>query len=277
MSLRIATNIQSMAAQRALSGNKENQGKTLERLSSGERINRSGDDAAGLAISEKMRAQLRSMKQAERNANDGISMIQVAEGGLNELGNILIRLRELSMQSASDTIGELERSFVDKEVQHLKTEMERITGTIEFNGLKLLDGTAPMLEIQVGIHNNPTGDRLVYDSKGQETTNAVLGLDSVNVLTKESSQENLAQIDNALNVVNRNRSDLGALQNRLGSTINNLVNYQENLAAAKSRIRDTDMAFETSQLVKQNILTTANIAVLSQANTNPQAALQLLQ
>ena len=276
MSLRIATNVQSLAAQRTLAGNKMRQNNSLERLSSGQRINRAGDDAAGLAISEKMKAQIRSLKQAERNSNDGISMIQVAEGSLNEISNILIRLRELSIQSASDTVGQLERSFVDKEVQHLKKELQRIAEVTEFNGTKLLNGTAPILDIHVGTNNDDFQDRLQYDSETQATTLETLEIGDVNVLNKEAAQQNLAKLDTAINTVNRNRSDLGALQNRLNSTINNLMIYTENLSAAKSRIRDTDMAAETSELVKSNILTQANIAVLGQANSNSQAALQLL-
>ena len=154
MSLRIATNTQALAAQRFLTTNHENQNRSLEHLASGSRINRAGDDAAGLAISEKLRSHTRSLKQATRNANDGVSMIQTAEGAMNEVSNILIRLRELSIQSSSDTIGDTERSFVDKEVQHLKQEIDRISNVTEFNGRKLMNGTEQDLDIQIGLHNN---------------------------------------------------------------------------------------------------------------------------
>ncbi len=276
MGLRIATNVQALAAQRFLDGNRQMQSRALERLASGSRINRAGDDAAGLAISEKLKANIRSMQQATRNANDGISLIQVAEGAMNEVGNILIRLRELSIQGASDTIGDKERGFIDKEVQHLKAEVERIAQVTEFNGTKLLNGESPELEVQIGIGNNATQDRLRFDSKEQVATVGALGLDGISTVTKESSQENLASIDLAITRVASNRSGLGALQNRLGSTINNLTIYRENLESANSRIRDTDMAVETSELTKQNILTDSNVSMLGQANQTPQLALKLL-
>ncbi len=276
MGLRIATNVQALASQRFLSLNSANQAKSLERLSSGQRINRAGDDAAGLAISEKLKANIRSMKQATRNANDGISMIQVAEGSMNEVSNILIRMRELSIQASSDTVGAPERTFIDKEVQHLKSEISRLANSTEFNGMKLLNGTSGKLDFQIGVNNNPDLDRLTYDSNQGMTTLASLGIEEVSTLGKEHAQHNMDMLDTALQRLNENRSGLGALQNRLQSTINNLMNYRENLEGANSRIRDTDMAEETSELVKGNILTQANIAVLAQSNQNPQAALKLL-
>ncbi len=257
--------------------NKDLQNVSLERLASGNRINRASDDAAGLAISEKLVASSRSLRQAERNSNDGISLIQTAEGATNEISNILIRLRELSIQSASDTVGNIERGFVDKEIQHLKSEVDRIAQLTEYNGTKLLNGEGGALDIQVGINNRPDQDRLTFNAAEQVVTTEALGIADVTTTSKESSQLNLEKIDLALNRVNENRSALGALQNRLQSTIQNLNIYRENLRAANSRIRDTDMAEETSELVKQNILTQANIAVLGQANSNPQAALRLLQ
>jgi flagellin len=276
MGLRIATNIQAIAAQRYLNQNHDEQNKSLERLSSGNRINRAGDDAAGLAISEKLKANIRSMKQATRNAQDGIGLVQTAEGAMNEIGNILIRLRELSIQAASDTIGDPERGFVDKEVQHLKKEVDRIANSTEFNGRKLLSGTEGQMDFQVGIKNNPIEDRLTFDAGAQVSTLSALGIEGVSTGTKESSQENLSMVDNAIMKLNDNRASLGALQNRLGSTINNLRIYTENISEANSRIRDTDMAEETSNLVKQNILTQANVSVLAQANQSPQLALKLL-
>jgi len=276
MGLRIATNVQSLSSQRYLSGNMQQQNNALEKLSSGSRINRAGDDAAGLAISEKLKADIRSMRQATRNANDGISLVQVAEGGMNEIGNILIRLRELSIQGASDTIGDTERGFINKEVQQLKAEVDRIANGTEFNGTKLLNGTSPDLEVQVGTKNDPFQDRLKFDSKEQVATLDALGVGSVATDTKSNSQENLTKIDFAINKINENRSGLGALQNRMQSTINNLNIYRENLEAANSRIRDTDMAEETSQMTKYNILTQANIAMLGQANQTPMSALKLI-
>ena len=187
MALRINTNIQSLAAQRALSANNDNQNRSLERLASGNRINRAGDDAAGLAISEKLKAHIRSMKQASRNASDGVSLVQVSEGAMNEISNILIRLRELSIQGASDTIGDTERSFINKEVTGLKAEVDRIAGSTEFNGRRLLDGSEENLDIQVGINNNPFLDRFTYNGKAMETFLKSLGLEEVNIMKKEAA------------------------------------------------------------------------------------------
>jgi flagellin len=276
MGLRINTNLQAMIAQRNLDQNRRAQESSLERLSSGNRINRAGDDAAGLAISERIRASTRSLSQAGRNAQDGISMIQVAEGGTNEIANILVRMRELSIQGASDTIGDKERSFIDKEVQQLRAEIDRIASTTEFNGTKLLNGSGNKLEIQVGINNNAAQDRLVFDAQQQNVGTDALGIEGISTANKESSQVNLAKLDSALTRLNENRSALGALQNRLQSTINNIGTYRENLEAARSRIRDTDMAAETSELTKNNILAQAGISVLGQANANPQQVLKLL-
>jgi flagellin len=276
MGLRINTNIQALAAQRSLGNNRQAQESSLERLSSGYRINRAGDDAAGLAISERIRSNVRSLGQAGRNAQDGISLVQVAEGATNEISNILVRMRELSIQGASDTIGDLERGFIHKEIVALKSEVDRIANNTEFNGTKLLNGSAEMLEVQVGLNNNPLEDRMVIDPKQQNITLGALGLENVSTESKVQAQENLTMVDSALNTLMGNRADLGAMQNRLQSTINNINIYKENLEAARSRIRDTDMAAETSELTKQNILTQAGISVLAQANANPQQALKLL-
>lgn len=276
MALRINTNVQSLAAQRALNGNHDAQNKSLERLASGSKINRAGDDAAGLAISERLKANIRSMKQASRNAQDGVSLVQTAEGAMNEVSNILTRLRELSIQSASDTIGDVERSFVNKEIMGLKAEIDRISGSTEFNGRKLLDGKSENVEIQVGINNNPMEDRFVFNGKNIATSLEALGITEIDNSTKENSQRNLEMIDTAITRINGSRAELGALQNRLQSTINNLGVYRENLEAANSRVRDTDIAEESSELVKNNILTQSTVSVLAQANTNSQSALKLL-
>jgi flagellin len=276
MGLRINTNVQALAAQRHLSMNHEAQNHSLEKLASGTRIVRAADDAAGLAISEKMKSQIRSMRQAERNANDGVSLVQVAEGGMNETGNILTRLRELSIQSSSDTIGDTERGFINKEVKGLKEEIDRIARSTEFNGRKLLDGNQEALDIQVGINNNDFEDRFKFNAKDLNSTLEALHLSGIDNSTKENSQLNLDVLDKAITKVNENRSALGALQNRLQSTINNLGVYRENLSAANSRIRDTDIAEETSELTKNNILSQATVSVLSQANQNSQLALKLL-
>jgi flagellin len=276
MGLRINTNVTSLAAQRTLSANNTEQSQTLGKLSSGTRIVRSADDAAGLAISEKLKAQIRGVNQAERNANDGISMIQTAEGGLNEASNILIRLRELAVQSSSDTVGESERKFTDLEYQNLKSELERISQVTEFNGKKLLNGQGDKYDFQIGINNDDFQDRIKFDSAKMSAGLESLGISELSVGSKESSQESLARIDSAIQNVSGQRAELGAVQNRLTSTINNLQTSSENLSAANSRIRDTDFAAETAKNTKMNILTNAGTSVLSQANSQGQAALKLL-
>lgn len=276
MGLRIATNALSNSAQRTLNVNNQAQARSMERMASGSRINRAADDAAGLAISENMRAGIRSLRQASRNANDGVSLIQVAEGSMNEVSNILVRLRELSIQSASDTLNTNERSFIDKEVQQLKSEIDRISQSTEFNGRKLLNGSEEVLDFQIGKNNSPTEDRIQFDSKKLVSTSDALGVAAVSTASKESAQTNLESIDKAITRLNENRAELGALQNRLQSTMNNLDYYRENTEAANSRIRDTDIAEESSELMKRNILTQGNISVLSQANAIPQLALKLL-
>jgi flagellin len=276
MGLRINTNLSSLTAQRNLNGTRMALGKNLERLSSGSRINTAGDDAAGLAISENLRAQIRGLKQAKRNAQDGVSMIQVSEGGLNECTNILIRLRELAIQSASDTVGDKERSFTDREFQALKSEMDRIASSTNFNGTPLLNGRAGIFEIQVGTGNNPLTDRIVYDGQNSDVTLEALRMTGESVATKQGSQLSLAVIDDAIGQVSKVRSDLGAMQNRLQSTINNLAINEENMSVANSRVRDADLAEEVSEMTKNNILMQAGISVLGQANSSAQSALKLL-
>lgn len=276
MGLRINTNIQSMSAQRAIGQTKNNLDNNLRRLSTGERISRASDDAAGLAISEKLKANIRSIRQAQRNADDGISLIQTAEGGLQEISNILIRLRELSVQAASDTVGDKEREFSNIEFESLKEEVDRISQSLDFNGTKLLDGTTGVLEFQIGIHNQPHLDRLRYDGTYINSTTESLGIATENVGSKVAAQNSLKNLDDALVRLNGMRANLGALQNRISSVINNLGISDENLSAANSRIRDVDVAKETSELTKNNILTQSGISVLSQANNTPQAALKLL-
>jgi flagellin len=276
MGFRINTNVQSLTAQRYLTNVKNQQERSLEKLASGNRIVRAGDDAAGLAISEKLRSEIRSSKQAERNANDGISLIQTAEGGLNEISNIIIRLRELSVQSASDTIGDKERSYSNLEFQSLVQEVDRISNSTKFNTRSLLNGEGGSLEIQVGSDNNPSEDRFVYGAENSNATALALGLAGIDLATKQSAQENLGIIDGALDRVNQNRSQLGALQNRLFSTINNLGVKVESLASANSRIRDTDVAQETAELTRSNILAAAGLSVLTQANSAGATATRLL-
>lgn len=276
MGLRIATNTTALNAQRTLSITRGNLDRTLERLASGSRINHAGDDAAGLAISENLRAQIRGMRQAKRNAQDGVSLIQVSEGGLNEISSMLIRLRELGIQAASDTIGDTERQFTDREFQSLKQEIDRIANVTAFNGTPLLNGKAGIFEIQVGVQNNPILDRVVYNGERADASIDALKLGGESVATKQGAQLSLAVIDDALVRVNSIRADLGAMQNRLQSTINNLAITDENLSAANSRIRDADLAEETSEMTKQNILMQSGIAVLANANSTNQHVLKLL-
>lgn len=276
MGFRINTNVTSLAAQRTLGNVNKQQASTLDKLSSGSRITKAADDAAGLAISEKLKAQIRSTRQAERNANDGISLIQTSEGGLSEVSNILIRLRELSIQAASDTVSETERQFTDLEYQNLKQEIERISQVTEFNGKKLLNGTGDKYDFQIGINNNDFEDRIKYNAALLNSTSEGLGIDGLNVLEKSGAQESLAVLDDAIKSVSGQRAELGAVQNRLTSTIQNLQVSAENQAAANSRIRDTDFASETAKNAKLNILTQAGTSVLSQANMKSQQALALL-
>lgn len=276
MGLRINTNVSSISAQRALGVTKLNLDNNLRKMSSGERITRAADDAAGLAISEKLKAHIRGIRQAKRNSDDGISLIQTAEGGLNEISNIIIRLRELSIQAASDTVGDTERGFSNIEFQNLLEEVQRISKGSEFNGRKLLDGTGGMVEIQVGIHNDPTLDRIAYDSSVTDTTLESLALTAENIASKQGAQLSLAKLDDALVRINGTRANLGALQNRLQSTSNGLQITEENLSAANSRIRDVDVAAETADMAKNNILAQAGVSVLAQANQAPNFALKLL-
>jgi flagellin len=276
MGLRINTNVASLIAQRNLGKTNFNLNSSLNKLSSGQRITRASDDAAGLAISENLKAEIRGLRQAKRNAGDAVSLIQTAEGGLSEISNIVIRLRELAVQAASDTVGEQERGFTDIEFQQLKEEIDRISKGAEFNGIKLLDGTGAMLEFQIGTGNNAQLDRLRYDASKNDATLASLGLAAESVSTKEGAQTTLRKLDDALVQINGVRADLGATQNRLESAINNLGISDENLSAANSRIRDVDVAAETATLTKNNILQQAGTSVLSQANQFPNIALKLL-
>jgi flagellin len=276
MGLRINTNVASLAAQRALGNTKMNLDGNLRKLSSGERITRSADDAAGLAISEKLKAHIRGVRQAKRNSDDGISLIQTAEGGLNEISSIVIRLRELAVQAASDTVGETERGFSNQEFQQLLEEIQRISKGSEFNGRKLLDGTGGVVDVQVGIFNDPTLDRISYDSAITDATIESLGLVGEQIANKEGAQLTLSKLDTALVRINGTRANLGALQNRLQSASTTLAITDENFSAANSRIRDVDVAAETADMTKNNILNQAGVSVLAQANQAPQAALKLI-
>ncbi len=278
MGLRINTNIAAMNSQRHLRMTRQGLDRSLEHLASGSRINRAGEDAAGLAISENLRAQIRGLQQAERNAQDGVSLVQVAEGGLQEISNIMIRLRELAVQAASDTVGQTERKFLNSEYDALLSEIDRIANATEYNKIPLLNGTGTTFEIQVGTKNNPNIDRIsFFDTSSADVNTVALGINLTNVADKASAQNALGAIDSSIVSVSSIRADFGAMQNRLQSIINNLAISVENMSAANSRIRDTDVAYETSELTKQNILMQAGTSVLAQANQTISNAVTLLK
>ena len=276
MGMRISTNVAALNAQKNLYMTNINANKSMARLASGFRINQAADDAAGLAISENLKGQIRGLRQANRNANDGISLVQIAEGSLNEVSNMLIRLRELGVQGASDTLGDTERQFLDAEYQQLKSEIQRVTESTQFNGYDLLNGTGGVLDIQVGVNNDPFKDRISFNAGAANSTLEALGMVAESVATKEGAQQSLATLDTAMTSVNSIRANFGAMQNRLQSTSNNLLIYDENMSAANSRIRDTDVASETSEMVRNNILMQAGVSILGQANQQSQLALMLL-
>jgi flagellin len=277
MGLRIATNMAAMAANRALARTNEDQAKIYERLSSGQRINHAGDDAAGLSISENLRAQIRSVGQAERNANDGISFAQVAEGGLTEIGNIMIRLRELAIQAGSDTIGDKERGFINNEANSLIQEVDRIANVTSFAGTPLLNGQSKKgtLEFQVGIRNDES-DRILFNTSENDVRASTLGVEGLDYTNVSSARDAIDKVDNAMGQVFAARARLGATQTKLHATINNLGITKETYSEGRSRIADTDVAQETSNLVRGNILQSAGIAVLGQANQTPMSALKLI-
>lgn len=276
MGLRINTNMMSINAHRNLRSTQLAMQSTSEKLSSGSRINKSADDAAGLAISENLNGSIRSFKQSARNAQDGISFIQVAEGGMNEVSNMITRLRELAVQAASDTIGEKERGYLNRETQQLKLEMERIAQGTEYNGTKLLNGDGTQLDFQIGIKNNEFLDRISYNPSNTNVSLESLGLSEISAATKEDAQNSLSNLDDSLITLNTNRSQLGALQNRLNSTINNTEVAIENLSAAKSRIKDADVASESAEMARTSIMAQSGISVLAQANQSQAMALKLL-
>lgn len=276
MGMRVSTNVAALNAQRTMMGSQREIQKSMAQLASGSRITKAADDAAGLAISENLKSQIRSSTQAQRNANDGISMVQVAEGGLGEISNILTRMRELGIQASSDTVGDTERGFTNKEVQQLKAEAQRITQTTKWGSSKLIDGSGGDFDFQVGLNNDAEADRITFKSGDTNASIDNLDIADFDFSTKEGAQEALSKIDSAQSQVNGFRANLGALQNRLTSTSDNLGVQNENLSAANSRIRDTDVASASADMTRNSILLNANTAVLSQANQVPQMALKLI-
>jgi len=279
MGLRINTNIASVNAQRNLFNTTMQLQKSMERLSSGLRINRAGDDAAGLAISEGLKSDIRAMQQASRNAADGISMVQTAEGALDEVSNIVLRLRELAEQAATETLGSAERGYLDQEFQDLLAEITRISDTTEFNGTLLLDGTAGTLDIQVGITAAASSQVSIDLSTDMDATGLGLTPGTVNVSGTDNTNAlaAISVIETATQTISSTRASFGAVQNRLEHSIRSIGMTVENLTAANSRIRDVDIAAETSNLTANQILQQAGVSVLAQANMTSQLAIMLLQ
>jgi flagellin len=275
MGLRVNTNVASINAQRNTAQVTTRLSHNFRRLSTGLRISVAADDAAGLAISERLRSQVRSLSQASRNANDGISLVQVGEGALNEVSNILTRLRELAIQAANGATSNADKNTIKEEFDSLVNEINRIAQSTEFNGVRLLDGSSSTVMFQVGINTQAGIDTLnVSLTPALSTT---LGLSTVDVGSGGNTSFAIAQIDSAVNAVSALRGRFGSVQNRLQSTIANLGVASESLSAAESRIRDVDVAYETAELTRNSIMQQASISILSQANAQPQAALQLLQ
>ena len=307
MGLRVRTNVQSLLAQRYMMMSGEEVSKSTERLASGYRINKGADDAAGFAIAEVLRADIRGLNQARRNANDGVSLVETAEGGLSEINNIMVRLRELSIQAASDTIGQRERAYLNQEFFQLKDEIDRIASSTEFNGTRLLTGNREIpeelsrlhnpapLEVQVGknyfknidskAHPNPTnviridmsGLNAFTEGEGSLGLGSAQNQEGTRIDSKVGAQASISKIDDALEKVARYRAELGAIQNRLEKTDKHIAVQTESLTAARSRIKDVDFASETASLTQNRILQQAGAAVLTQANQQPEIALKLLQ
>jgi flagellin len=276
MGLRITQNTSSLMSQYHLHNTNKSVSKSMERLASGSRLNRAGDDAAGLAISEKMRAELRGLQQVDRNAQDGISLTQVAEGGLSQINNMLIRLRELGVQSASDTISDNDRKLVGLEYNQILAEIDRVANSTEFNGSKLLNGSGSTIDFQINTGNIDSVDRISFDPAKSDVGTVSLGINESGVYNKTLAQDSLDQIDQAMARVSSLRADFGSIQSRLITASENIKNSVENISVAKSRIKDTDIAEESSELAKNNIMLQTGTSVLAQANQQPGQALALL-
>lgn len=276
MGMRISTNVSSLNAQRTMVSSQREIQKSFAQLSSGSRITKAADDAAGLGISENLKSTIRSLGQASRNANDGISMVQVAEGGMSEVTNILTRMRELGIQASSDTVGDQERGYINAEVQQLASEVERIARTTQFGQTKLLSGEGEKFDIQVGVNNDSFEDRITFDATTLDSTAKNLGVDNLDFASKDGAQNALKVVDDAQSKIASYRANLGALQNRFQSTVDNLGVQHEMLSAANSRIRDTDVAAAAAESTRNNVLLQASASVLSQANAIPNLAMRMI-
>ena len=272
MGLRVNTNIASLTAQRNMSVVTNRLQGNYARLASGLRIATAADDAAGLGISERMRSQIRSYTAAGRNAQDGISLAQTAEGAMQEVSNILTRMRELAIQSANGTLSTTDRDTINTEAGLLVSELDRIASSTEFNGISLLDGSSATSTIQVGVQANET-----IEISLQDTRTATLGVSTIDLSSSTGANTALGAIDSAVDAVNTSRGSLGAAQNRMQSAIRSIATARENLSASESRIRDVDVASETADLTRNSIMQQASVSILQQANVQPQIALSLLQ
>jgi flagellin len=275
MGLRINTNVSSINAQRQLGKQQVRAEHALAALSSGSRIVQAADDAAGLSISENIKSQGRGLKVARNNAYNAVSLVQVSEGGLNEINNILTRLRELGVQAASDNVSDVERGFLDTEAQQLTEEADRIAKTTRFGNQLLLDGAGEELEFHVGPFAGP--ENVISYKISADATGGTLGYDSIAVGSKADARDTLGKVDTALEQIGKMRADFGAVQSRLNATVSNLDIQYENIMAANSRLRDADVAFESSEAASATVLQSAAVGVLAQANTLPQQAMRLLQ
>lgn len=274
MGLRISTNMPSIAAQRVLQTNAKRLEHSTQALATGSRIVRAADDAAGLAISENLKGQVRGIAQARNNAYNAGSLIQVSEGGLNEINNILIRVRELGIQAASDNVGEKERGFINEESKQILQEADRIAKTTRFGDKMLLDGSGGQQEFHVGPFGGK--ENVIKFSLDANATAGELGIDGIDLTDKSGARDALNTVDEALGKIGTMRANFGAIQSRLDSTVSNLDTQYENISAANSRLRDTDVAKESSEIASANILQNAAVSVLAQANQFPQVALKLI-
>ena len=276
MAIRISTNVESVFAQKHLARTQRSMRNDMQKLSSGLRITKAADDAAGMGVSEKMRAHISSLKMADRNTQDAISMVQTAEGAAAEISNILGRMRELAVESSSEVLQATERAYLETEFDALQSEAERIAQATEFNGLKLTDGTTTSVSVQVGIFNVAAEDRMSVSLTAVDTTSLAVNTSAISVSSVSGAQSSITAIDAAIDSLNSARASYGADQNSLSSALRNLENYTENLVEAESRIRDVDFAQATASMTRNQIFQQAGISVLSQANSAPSAALSLL-
>ncbi|MCK6595533.1 MAG: flagellin FliC [Bacteriovoracaceae bacterium] len=273
--MRVSTNVNSMVAQRILKGHTIDESRENVRLSSGDRITSAAYDPSGLAISEKLRAKSRSLYQAERNSNDAISLLQVAEGSLGVMADMSQRLRELAMQASTDTVSDMDRSIIDKEFQSLKNEIKRLTESTKFNGNHIINDKGSVYDLQIGIGGDAFNDRLRYDMKRVMDSSNNFGIGNVDLRSKDSAQNSLKAISSMMSQISSSRAELGAMSNRMTSVIQNLQMSKEGTAATNSKIRDTDVAKESAEKMKTQIAANATSAMLANANSTPSVILKL--